>query len=176
MNNPQWLIIHHEAPPVVTNKPRFNIVNEYHKERFNMLSELGWYTGYHIFIEKDGTVIGARKDSEEGAHTIGKNSSSIGICLAGNFSVEMPTEAQKIELKKIIQDKMLMYNIPLANVVPHRKFANKDCYGIKLSDTWAQDVVTYNSMSVVDIQYQINNLLKLIAQLQEQIKKFLNKG
>ena len=33
------------------------------------------------------------------------------------------------------------YSIPLSNVVPHRKFANKSCYGKKLTDSWARDLV-----------------------------------
>lgn len=118
----RYLIIHHEAPPVVTNLPRFKIVDDYHRQRFNMKSELGYWCGYQYFIEKDGITIQARNDVEEGAHTIGHNKDSIGICLAGNFDIELPTEAQKDALKSLLVAKMKQYNIPLENILPHRYF------------------------------------------------------
>ncbi|WP_415328514.1 N-acetylmuramoyl-L-alanine amidase [Clostridium perfringens] len=39
--------------------------------------------GYHYFIRKVGCVWNGRPENAKGAHTIGKNSLSIGICLEG---------------------------------------------------------------------------------------------
>jgi len=112
-----------------------------HKIRFNMKSSLGWYVGYQYFIDKKGVVTQCRQDTEEGAHTVGKNKSSIGVCLAGNFDVTYPTKDQVISLKTLLATKIKEYNIPVTNVLPHRKFAKKTCYGKLLKDTWAQEVL-----------------------------------
>lgn len=134
-NTPKSLIIHHEAPPSIVTGDRFNAVDQYHKD-------LGWGgIGYHYFIEKSGLVKQGRKDDEEGAHTIGQNTSSLGICLAGNFDLELPTPQQIKSLRMLCQEKMQQYGIPLEKVYPHRKFAKKSCYGAKLSDQWIRDVI-----------------------------------
>ncbi len=102
-----------------------------------MKSSLGYYIGYHWYISKDGTAKQGRADLDEGAHTIGYNNKSIGICLAGNFDVTYPTQPQIDSLKKLINVYAKRFNIPKENIVPHRKFAVKSCYGNKLSDDWA---------------------------------------
>src|SRR3990172_1199583 len=55
----------------------------------------GWEgLGYQEFIEKDGKVWLGRPATYHGAHVKenGWNKKSIGICLAGNFDVTLPTE------------------------------------------------------------------------------------
>ncbi|MBZ4369940.1 N-acetylmuramoyl-L-alanine amidase, partial [Mycobacterium tuberculosis] len=69
-------------------------IDLWHKERGFPVSSLGFYVGYHYVIEKSGNLLTARRESEIGAHTIGQNESSIGICLVGNFDVETPTQQQ----------------------------------------------------------------------------------
>ena len=168
MNIPKYLIVHHEAPPVITNAPRFQVVNEYHRQKFGMKSSLGYWVGYQYFIEKNGLLFQARADNEEGAHTIGHNKDSIGICLAGNFDLELPTEAQKQTLKNFLKRKMQEYNIPLQNVVPHRLFANKTCYGYKLSDDWARNLAS-------DINVQLSLLQKMLDEIKRKVALLLGK-
>ena len=50
--------------------------NNDHKARFNMLSSLGSYVGYHYFIDKAGVVTQTRADTEEGAHCVGYNNTA----------------------------------------------------------------------------------------------------
>lgn len=140
------IIIHHaggtDANPLQdSSNYTVQMCNRDHK-RFDMLSSLGWYVGYQYFIDKQGVVTKCREDTEEGAHTIGQNKSSIGICLAGNFDATLPTEAQKTALKALLEKKMKEWNIPIQNIVPHRKFAVKTCFGRKLPDDFAQKLVT----------------------------------
>lgn len=144
MNVPKYIIIHHtggtDANPLAPSSTfTFAQCDKLHKQRFDFISSIGYYVGYQYYIDNQGTVRQARADNEEGAHTIGKNNSSIGICLAGNFDIETPTASQVLALRNLVQKKMAMYNIPIENVVPHRKFAQKSCYGKLLSDTWAQE-------------------------------------
>ena len=74
-NRPNKIIIHHSARREWSPEE----INEYHKAK-------GWKgIGYNFYITKDGTIYSCRPENAEGAHTIGENSSSIGICLEGNF-------------------------------------------------------------------------------------------
>lgn len=146
---PAYIIVHHSGGTdknPMQDSSGYTVVqcNADHKARFNMLSSLGSYVGYQYFIDKAGIVTQCRKDDEEGAHTIGRNKDSIGICLAGNFDATMPTNEQIASLRTLIVKKMAEHTIPLKNVVPHRTFANKSCYGKKLPDTWAQSLVQSN--------------------------------
>ena len=61
------IILHHTAD--ASREPQFDKVNNYHRDKWNFRSSLGKYMGYTYFIERDGTLIKARADTEEGAHT-----------------------------------------------------------------------------------------------------------
>lgn len=143
----KYLVIHHTGgtdanPKQDSSGYTVTQCNNDHKIRFNMKSSLGWYVGYQYFIDKKGVVTQCRLDTEEGAHTVGKNKSSIGICLAGNFDVTYPTKEQVISLTKLLTTKVKEYNILVTNVVPHRTFAKKTCYGKLLANDWAQKLIT----------------------------------
>ena len=147
MNKPIYLIVHHfggtDANPLAdTSNQTFEIVNEYHKSLWNFKSSLGFYTGYHYIIEKDGSLHQGRADTDTGAHTIGYNNQSLGIALAGNFDFSDPTPAQVAALQKLLVVKSQQYSIAPENIVPHRKFAAKSCYGSRLSDDWARNLVS----------------------------------
>lgn len=140
-NVPKWIIVHHTAG---TQSDTFEDVNRWHKERWpNFVSALGYHIGYHYFIDATGSVTQGRAETEEGAHTIGKNTESIGICLAGNFSRpgEIPTEEQERKLVELVQEIQKRWNIPNENIVPHRKFAATECYGKNLDDNWVQSLL-----------------------------------
>lgn len=136
----EYIIVHHTGgtdkdPLADTSNHTASQVDFYHKSK-------GWDgIGYNWFIEKDGRVVKGRDEAKTGAHTIGYNEKSIGICLAGNFDKTLPTDAQVASLRKLLEDKMLQYNIPSDKIVPHRTFANKTCYGKRLADDWAQKLV-----------------------------------
>lgn len=76
------IVIHHTVSPASTTMEQ---VDQWHKNQgFACI-------GYHKFIEMDGTVKTGRPDWAVGAHAIGANNDSIGICLAGNFEEAPPT-------------------------------------------------------------------------------------
>ena len=89
----------------------------------------GWSgIGYDYFIRKEGSVWTGRPENAIGAHTIGQNSSSIGICLEGAFMREKPTRAQLNSLYYLIADiRARRGNLP---VYGHKDFNNTDCPGI----------------------------------------------
>lgn len=108
-------------------------IDSWHRARWpEFRSSLGYFVGYHYVITKDGKVTQTRLDNEEGAHVIGMNTKSIGVCFAGNFDVTLPTEAQMQSWYKLYGDLLKKYpNIPTS---PHRKYANKTCHGKRLKD------------------------------------------
>ena len=147
MNKPEYLIVHHTGgidsdPLADTSHHTFEMVNAWHKHLWNFRSTLGYYIGYHYFIDKEGKVTQGRADNEEGAHCIGKNRSSIGICLAGNFDATDPTEKQVKSITGLLKKLSKVHGIEQNKIVPHRTFANKTCYGNRLPDGWAASLVT----------------------------------
>lgn len=138
-NEPVKIILHHDG--VVRAGNSFNVINQYHKEKWNMISSLGFYCGYHYLIEKTGLVIQARAEEDEGVHTKGQNFQSIGICMAGNFDVEIPTWQQQASLGLLLRTLCEKYNIAYDDIVPHRKFSEKSCFGKNLPDSWGKMIL-----------------------------------
>lgn len=119
MNTPKKIILHHSA----TNEGSFNSIRNYHVE------VRGWKDiGYHYLIEKDGGLYPGRDEKEVGAHTIGENESSIGICLVGDFDHYEPTKAQLRTLNDLIVDIFDRYGkMPIQR---HSDYSSKTCPGI----------------------------------------------
>lgn len=149
-NLPVEIIVHHDS--VTRTGPSFDIVNEYHKSKDFPISSLGFYVGYHYWIERDGTLRQARAEYEIGAHCVGENLRSIGIGLAGNFDVELPTDAQISTLGTLLTGISWRYQIPAAKIYPHRQFSTKTCYGLRLSDTWAAETCLEQQISILTAQ------------------------
>lgn len=119
----------------MANDNQFDAVKRYHISK-------GWGDiAYHYFIEPNGIIKKGRQNNVVGTHTIGKNNESLGICLAGHFDKELPTETQTKALKQLLNQLANEYNIPKDKILPHRAFAVKTCYGSKLSDSWASDMI-----------------------------------
>lgn len=137
MNHPTHIVVHHTATSYDKNPAQFKATNTYHKGLGFPISSLGYYVGYHYMIEKDGTLIQARKDMDNGAHTSQQNMNftSLGICLTGNFDKELPTDAQYKTLYELLKKKQAEYKIPDSKILPHRIFATyKSCWGSLLPD------------------------------------------
>lgn len=150
-NFPNKIIVHHDG--VSRAGPSFAIVNDFHKGRDFPLSSLGFYVGYTYWVERDGTAIRARSDDEEQAHTVGQNFSSIGIGLAGNFDAEDPTDQQVAALGVLLSGYCTKYRLQATDIYPHRHFAQKTCYGMRLDDHWA---------SVVFLRHKIAELQSIL--------------
>lgn len=95
----------------------------------------GWSgIGYHMFIRKSGLIETGRPLADIGAHTYRHNNSSIGICLAGNFNNEMPTDMQMSSASKLIGLLCQMYglNPDEGTIFGHRDFNATACPGENL--------------------------------------------
>jgi N-acetylmuramoyl-L-alanine amidase len=54
----------------------------------------GWATvGYHFVVSPSGRIFRGRPVDRLGAHVLGHNVGTVGICLMGNFELERPTRA-----------------------------------------------------------------------------------
>ena len=153
-NYPTKIIVHHDG--VSRAGASLKIVDDFHRGRGFPLSSLGFYVGYHYWIERDGAVTQTRKDTEEGAHCVGHNLSSIGIGLAGNFDKEVPSTEQAGTLGRLLMRLARTYKIGARNIAPHRRYATKTCYGSRLSNNFA---------AVLYLQTEARHIADLIAAL-----------
>lgn len=87
--------------------------------------------GYHYVIYLDGSIHKGREDDKIGAHCVGYNSRSLGVCYVGGLAKDgktpkdTRTEEQKESLRKLL--KMLKTKYPEAHIFGHRDFATKAC-------------------------------------------------
>jgi len=143
------IFIHCTAANYYTVNPQFFAVNRWHKNRFGYYyneetkeqvapSSLGYYGGYHILIEKDGSEWRYREDWEESMAVFGHNRSSLSVTWAFDGDIQLPTQAQQDTMKKRVLKWCEKYNIPTDKVYyvgPHRQVnKGKTCYGSLLAD------------------------------------------
>lgn len=159
-NRPTKIIWHNTADSDTSRQ--LNKVNDWHRQRGFPRSSLGFFIGYHYLVERDGSYTQARKETEEGAHTIGENFSSIGISLTGNFDLARPTQAQEQTAAKICADVMKRWNIKITETYPHRKYSNTSCPGKLLKDNW----FAFNY-----IKWQLNWIMRLLYALRLKLLK-----
>lgn len=86
----------------------------------------GWSdVGYHFFIRSCGMIEIGRQMDVVGAHCIGKNKTSIGICLHGRYKEDF-TREQKMSLYHLLKSLGIIF--PQINVYGHNEFEpKKEC-------------------------------------------------
>lgn len=119
------IIIHCSATPRGRNTT-VNDIDLWHKARgFKCI-------GYHYVVYLDGSVHKGREENEMGAHCIGHNANSIGVCYVGGClddtkmtPADTRTPSQREALKALVAQ--LKQKYPQAKVWGHRDFAAKAC-------------------------------------------------
>jgi len=94
--------------------------------------ERGWSDiGYHYVIHLDGTIVKGRKDDVVGAHCLGHNANSLGVCYIGGLDKKghNPKDTRTLEQKIALQSllKTLTFTHPGSVIYGHRDFSNKAC-------------------------------------------------
>ena len=118
------IIVHCAATPEGKNFKAADI-DRWHRERKMKC------IGYHYVVDLDGTVEPGRPESEIGAHCLGHNQNSIGVCYVGGLAADgrtpedTRTAAQKGALLALL--KKLRTKYPKASIHGHRDFAAKAC-------------------------------------------------
>ena len=122
--NIQYLIVHCSATAEGRDF-RAKDIDAWHRNQ-------GWSEiGYHYVIDLDGTVEKGRDESKAGAHCVGYNNKSLGICYIGGLARDSKTpkdtrtEVQKAALIKLLKELKAKY--PNAKIVGHSQFAKKAC-------------------------------------------------
>lgn len=137
-NKPEWLVIHCSDSDL----DNFESIQRYHVTAPTHLWE---NIGYHYLIERGGKLVKGRPDLYHGGHVAedGMNKKSIGICMCGKFENKMPDPGQTETLRKLLKELSPKYNIPVQKIKNHRNWnKGKTCPGSKISDTWAQELIS----------------------------------
>jgi N-acetylmuramoyl-L-alanine amidase len=92
----------------------------------------GWSNvGYQFGVELIGDhyeILLGRMVGEVGAHCLGYNDKSIGICLIGNFDQDKVPQDQWDVAVKLAAHYMWLFGIPTDNIGGHREFdPNRTC-------------------------------------------------
>lgn len=152
MNTPNKLIVHHSGgtdlnPLEDTSHHTAAMIKAWHLAK-------GWDDiGYNWVIEKTGKVVKGRDEKKDGAHTLGQNSQSVGVCLSGNFDTTLPTKEQLESFEIFYRNLIKRYpNITPDKVFPHRKFANKTCYGRKIPDTFFSELAQKTLQTTIEVK------------------------
>lgn len=175
INHPDKIVIH--GSDVSWRKQRDQLVNinQYHKSLDFPLSYFGYYVGYHRLITNSRNIQ-CKLDSEVGAHTIGQNSNSLGICVGFDGDIEYPHPDDYILLKRQVLAWQDMYVIPNSQVYFHRHFnISKTCPGSLLGVEWLKELLRRESHSKPEEQEkkQIEILQQKISFLQRIINLYL---
>lgn len=142
LNNPDKVIVHHSASRTLQVHDYPAILDYHIKKGFRDIA-------YHYLIEKNGTIKRGRWHEKEGTHTFNEltgnsqNRSSIAICVAGNFDIDLPTKEQEQSLKG------LLIQLNYSEIKPHRAFDNTSCYGAKLANDWAANLIKNTMMKLI---------------------------
>ena len=88
--------------------------------------------GYHFGIElidKSVEILVGRMMDEAGAHCVGMNDKSLGLCFMGNYDLVAPPREYWDAGIRLVSTLMRAFGIIAEKVDGHRKYANKTCPG-----------------------------------------------
>lgn len=91
----------------------------------------GWLEiGYHFVITRSGVVQDGRKTNKPGAHALGWNNRSIGVCLVGGVD-ETGDPSDNFNAEQMNTLEVLIYELldkyPIRHVMGHNEVTNKAC-------------------------------------------------
>ena len=113
----KYIILHHAA-----GHGSVRAVHAYHRD------VNGWSgIAYHIYIRRSGEVWAGRPLNVKGAHCLGYNGCSIGVCFEGNFEKEIMPAAQLEAGREAVE--YLRSLFPGARVLGHRELGTTACPG-----------------------------------------------
>lgn len=155
-NNPREIIIHHAE----ASNCSVEDIHAWHKNN-------GWAgIGYHYFVRKDGSIYKGRPDNAIGAHCLGNNTNTLGVCFEGAYNNEiMPTEQLNAgrELIAYLKNEYL-----ITEVGKHKDYMSTDCPGNNFPFSELVNGLSNNVQ--VSIQYSAQDRVQdnWIARLQEE--------
>jgi hypothetical protein len=127
LRNPSKIVIHHSLTPD-GEALSWQAIRRYH------IGIHGWGDiGYHYGIEMVNgryEILTGRMPDSRGAHTLGHNHDSIGICLVGNFDeTEVPSDQWDLAVR-FVQALVTAHTIAPKYIYGHRELdKNRACPG-----------------------------------------------
>lgn len=103
--------------------------------------------GYHYVIYRDGSIMKGRPLEKIGAHTVGYNTGSIGICYIGGLAKDCKTpkdtrtKEQKESLLKLVHS--LKEQFPNATIHGHNEFAAKACPSFNVQEWYKKEYLPF---------------------------------
>ena len=124
----------------------------------------GWKDiGYNYVIDLDGTIEDGRPLYMNGAHTVGHNQNSIGICYIGGVekdnvkkSKDTRTIAQKESMYALVYQLLSVYDLSIKDVHCHYEFNATACPSFKIEqfreefNKWLEDYLRYKEKEKED--------------------------
>ncbi len=189
---PEYIVVHTAA--FTGNNCDSDMIDEWHKAR-------NWSgIGYHFVIlnnkhsqKSDGTIENGRAINKTGAHALGLNARSLGICCIGHGDKNDFTPAQYESLYRLIRRLMTEFSIPVDKIIGHREMntlaeqgvissryrTSKSCPGHKIDMDFIRQQLPVIDESIdhdlpefsVESRQEISNA---IAVLQQHREKFPN--
>lgn len=131
------IIVHCSAtkPEWMADRPTSEKVEEIRRWHLDR----GWRDiGYHVVIDRDGTIADGRPIAQSGAHVRGRNANSIGICLIGGHGSDandLPSEhftAAQLSALRAHIDYLRAHHHGIKKVSGHNEYAAKACPGFQV--------------------------------------------
>jgi hypothetical protein len=118
---PKWIVWHTAAHWSPQQNKCFDTtaeeIDRWHRERKPPFREIG----YHGVVRWSGDIEPGRGDTVQGAHVVGLNNRSLGLCFSGCGEHEPLTEEQMAAGLKWTRDKMEKFNIDADHVIGHNE-------------------------------------------------------
>ena len=125
LNQIQQVIIHHTAGPV-SQTPED--IARYHSGPNHICDDGCPGIGYHYMIDRQANVYQVNDLETISYHVSGQNTTSVGICLIGNYDELEPSTQQLKAVARVIRYLNRKLGRKLA-IAGHRDYASKSCPG-----------------------------------------------
>jgi hypothetical protein len=120
------IIVHHSATKD-SGTVSWQAIRRYHIET-NGWSDIGYHFGVELVNEQYEALVG-RPLIQAGAHTVGHNEKSIGICFVGDYDATPLPDAMLLKGAQLIAGLLFVCNLTTDALHKHCEFANKTCAG-----------------------------------------------
>ena len=130
--NMREIILHHTWSPTVAQyagQETWRGIRDYH------VNTRGWSDiGYHVGIAPDSSIWLLRPIQRTGGHCLGKNETSIGIVVLGNYDTGKDAVGAQWSMAKYVTAVLCeRFKLNEGNVYFHRDFADKSCPGTAIN-------------------------------------------
>lgn len=126
MRDIKEIIIHHSATKD-SGTVSWQAIRRYHIETKGW-SDIGYHFGVELVNDRYEVLVG-RPLRKAGAHTVGHNEHSVGVCFIGDFDNESPCNNQFDEGAKLVVSLLDLFGLKADAIHGHSEFAAKSCPG-----------------------------------------------